>query len=239
MGETPNQNCETSSECRAGSEPAVEEEEEEEEEDLTDEVFSKRHNRSELNEKKRFLNFISGSNHRRRVRPQSVTLSESPSCAATTDGNLTSPPLRRVTVTSPIPLEIETRHLPEVLPWQPRKFPLSTENEDALHNPPPPPPPTFLSSPIKHLHTSTPSRSPSCTTSAYNTPLGSPPSTPIDDTPTCSPAEWVVNSHFNTAASSTGHSLPGLHQLPTVLTSQPHLLPQQHQPIILKLTKKT
>lgn len=205
------------------------------EEDLSDQDFAKRHNRSELTEKKRFVNFVSGSNHRKRTRPQSVTLSESPG-----PGNmchLTSPPPpRRLTIASPTPTELELLHLPDVMPWQPRAFPLNAEEEDALDNPPPPPP-ILPSSPLRHLHTCTPSsHSPSCNTSAYTTPLASPLSTPSEDTPASSPAEWVVNSQLNTA-SSTALPVLGHHyqQLPRVLTSSPDL----HHPIILKLTKKT
>lgn len=204
------------------------------EEHLSDQTFARRHNRSELTEKKRFLNFISGSNHRKRTRPQSATLSESPGPGG--EANLTSPPpSRRATIASPTPTELELLRLPEVLPWQPRTFPLNTEDEDALENPPPPPP-ILPSSPVRLLHTCTPSHSPSCTTSAYTTPLASPLSTPTEDTPAGSPAEWVVNSQLNTAC--TGQPFLGHHQqpLPTVLTSSP--LPHHH-PIILKLTKKT
>jgi len=59
------QGAETKEKSPAGSsEPP-----EDECKDLSDELFSKRHSRCEFNEKKRFLNFISGSNHRRRTRP--------------------------------------------------------------------------------------------------------------------------------------------------------------------------
>lgn len=203
------------------------------EEDLSDVACARRHNRSELTEKKRFLNFITGSNHRKRTRPQSVTLSDSPGPGA--QCNLGSPPpARRPTIASPTPTELELLRLPDVLPWQKREFPLNAEEEDALENPPPPPPPCLCpSSPLSHLHTSTPSHSPGCTTSAYTTPLASPLSTHSEDTPASSPAEWVVNSHLNT--SSTGPFLGQLPQ-PRVLTSTP--LPHHH-PIILKLTKKT
>ena len=208
---------------------------EEDSEDLSDETISKRHGRCELNEKKRFLNFISGSNHRRKTRPQSMTLSESPEAGG--EASLMSPPQRRVTVTSPIPSELEIARLPEVAPWQPRSFPLNGEDEDALSNPPPPPAPTLPpSSPFRSLHASTSSHSPSCNTSAYTTPLPSPLSTPVDETPANSPAEWVVNSQFSTAPTPTGHSLQ---QPPRFLSSSPLPQQHQHQPIILKLTKKT
>ena len=204
-----------------------------EEEDVSDQAFTARHNRCELGEKKRFLNFISGG-QRKRSRPQSMTLSES--------GAVTSPPPpRRLTIASPSPSHAEPDVLANVvhvvvLPWQPRMFPLN-ETEQAALVTPPPPPPTITRPVSPPLHTPS-SQTPSRTSSALPTPVASPRSTPSEDTAAMSPAEWVVNSpHFPLAPPSStlyNHCPLGNAADTALLTS-----PLPHNPIILKLTKKT
>lgn len=207
-------------------------------EDLSDQAYSNRHSRSELTEKKRFINFISG-NQRKRGRPQSMTLTDSP-------GPLQSPPPppRRVTIASPSPSHTEPElaaHVHTVvLPWPPRVFPLAGSDFEALSNPPPPPPrPTVVThpeaaSPLAHFLTSTPSQTPSCSSSALATPLSSPLTTPTEETPAVSPAEWVVNNSHppcTTSALFSHHKTQGW-------DSARENSPLPHNPIILKLTKK-
>ncbi len=202
------------------------------EEDVSDQAYTARHNRCELSEKKRFLNFISGS-QRKRSRPQSMTLAESGAV-------MSPPPPRRLTIASPSPSNAEPDVVPNlvhvvVMPWQPRVFPLNETEQAALVNPPPPPPTvTRPSSPPFH----TPSQTPSHTSSALPTPLASPRSTPSEDTPAMSPAEWaVVNAHFPPPPPSTtlyNHCPLGNAADSALLAS-----PLPHNPIILKLTKKT
>ena len=193
----------------------------EHEEDLSDQAITARHNRCELTEKKRFFNFITGS-QRKRSRPQSATMSESPS--------LSSPPPRRLTIASPSPTTTETElatHIhPVVLPWQPRVFPLNESNQEALLHPPPPPPiSTHLSSP-RQFRTGTPSQTPSCTSSAFATPLTSPISTLSEETSAISPAEWVVNPQLPASPAPFNHR---------DISSDSSL---SNYPLILKLTKK-
>lgn len=204
-------------------------------EDCTNQAYATRHDRCELTEKKRFLNFISGG-QRKRSRPQSMTLLDSP-C-------LISPPLppRRLTIASPTPTHAETEQLvhPEVLPWQPRVFPLNSTEEDLLYHPPPPPPlpplpSVFMTSltqpsPSSPRHTFTPSQTPSCSSSALVTPVGSPRSTPSEENPAISPAEWIVNSQLP----ATHHN----HRTLGIAESALMASPVPHNPIILKLTKK-
>lgn len=205
----------------------------ESEEDVSDQAFKARHNRCELLEKKRFLNFISGG-QRKRARPQSMTLSEN-------GGPVTSPPLppRRLTVASPSPSHAEPEVVSNrlhvvVLPWQPREFPLNEADQQALVNPPPPPPTiTRPASPVLH----TPSQTPSHTSSAVPTPAASPRSTPSEGTPAMSPAEWaVVNTNFPPALPSSS-ALSNNHCPPSHADSA--FLSSPHTPLILKLTKKT
>lgn len=204
-------------------------------EDYSDEVFVTRHGRCELMEKKRFLNFISGA-QRKRGRPQSMTLLDSPA--------LTSPPPpppRRLTIASPSPTyaeaEMATRLRTVVLPWQPRCFPLDETEEEALVIPPPPPPIVTQPTSPPHFCTSTPSKTPSCTSST--TPVGSPcrDDTSINrDTPAISPVEWIINSHFPHTASAlyNNHKTIGTAEAAALMPS-----PSVSQnPIILKLTKK-
>ena len=203
------------------------------EEDLSDAAFINRHARCELTEKKRFLNFISGG-QRKRSRPQSATtlsISDSPSLSS-------PPPPRRLTIASPSPTpnetELATLLHPAVLPWQPRVFPLVGKDLEELEHPPPPPPllhPSQPSSP-RCFRTSTPSQTPSCTSSTHATPLPSPLSTPSEETPVVSPAEWVVNNHFSSTTGLLSYRAaagPADSSLPS---------PVGHNPIILKLTKK-
>ena len=202
-------------------------------EDCSDQSFSLRHSRCELQEKKRFLNFVSGGGQRKRSRPQSMTLSDPVSLVS-------PPPPRRITIASPSPTHAEAElvaHIhTKVLPWKPRTFPLNEADQEALVNPPPPPPvltlpsspPPTLTQPSSPVHSTT-SQTPSCTSSHLATPVGSAPSTPCDETPAMSPAEWTVNSQFpNTCSTLYNHS-----------TTEPALMPAlPHNPIILKLTKK-
>ena len=204
-----------------------------EEEDLSDQAFMARHNRCELGEKKRFLNFISG-NHRKRSRPQSMTLSEG--------GSVTSPPPpRRLTIASPCPSHAEPELLAPVtpvvvLPGHPRDVPLNETEPAALVTPPPPPPTvTRPLSPVLH----TPSQTPSRTSSAVPTPAASPRSTPSEGTPAVSPAEWVVNSQFPVPPPSAAHYNHCHLGNPADSTLLASSLPPPHNPIILKLTKKT
>lgn len=193
-------------------------------EECSDEAFSTRHGRCELMEKKRFLNFISGA-QRKRGRPQSMTVLDSPA--------LTSPPPpRRLTIASPSPTYAETElatciHT-VVLPWQPRGFPLDEAEQEALVTPPLPPPIITRPTSPSHFRTSTPSKTPSCTSLA--TPVGSPHSACYEGTPAISPVEWIVNSQFPHAASTLYNHSTAEVQMPSPPVSQ--------NPIILKLTKK-
>ena len=217
-----------------GPGPGPELREDKEEEDCSDQAFAARHNRCELGEKKRFLNFISGS-QRKRSRPQSMTLSDTQSLDSPP---APPPPPRRLTIASPSPTyaepELTTRVHHMVLPWQPRVFPLNQAEQDALTTPPPPPPPvlTRLASPRL---ASTPSQTPSCSSSTLPTPVDSPASTPGDHTPAISPAEWIVNSQLPLPSSSTLYNHAPLSAAESVLLPSP--IPS-HNPIILKLTKK-
>lgn len=196
-------------------------------EDCSDETFSTRHGRCELMEKKRFLNFISGA-QRKRSRPQSMTLLDSPA--------LTSPPPpRRLTVASPSPtyaeMELSTRICTVVLPWQPRGFPLDEAEQKALVTPPPPPIVTQPTSPAPFC-TSTPSKTPSCASSGLATPLGSPHSAGYEEPPPISPVEWIVDSQIP-------HSASKLCNHRTISIADAALpSPCSQNPIILKLTKK-
>lgn len=222
--------------------------EDDEEEDCSDQVFTARHNRCELLEKKRFFNFISGG-QRKRSRPQSMTFSDTPSCRSQSmtlsdTPSLSSPPPqpqppRCLTIASPSPThadsESTSRMYTVVLPWQPRVFPLDEAEQDALVAPPPPPPIlTQLSSPSLG-HTSTLSQTPSCTSSALATPVGSPHSTLSEDIPAISPAEWVVNSQCP-PPTLCNHHFP-LDTAGSAFVPPPGPL-SVHNPIILKLTKK-
>lgn len=204
-------------------------------EDCSDQPFTLRHSRCELQEKKRFLNFVSGGGQRKRTRPQSMTLSDTMSLVS-------PPPPRRITIASPSPthahaeVELVAHIHAKVLPWKPRTFPLSAADQEALVKPPPPPPvltlpsspPPTLAQPSSPMHSTPPSQTPSCTSSHLATPVGSAPSTPCacDETPAM---EWTVNSQFpNTCSTLSSHS-----------TTEPALMPAlPHNPIILKLTKK-
>lgn len=198
---------------------------------MSNQAFASRHNRCELMEKKRFLNFISGS-QRKRSRPQSMTLSDGQSLGSPPP----SLPPRRQTIASPSPTYTEselTSHIHRVvLPWQPRAFPLNGVEQEALTAPPPPPPIlTQLSSPPSLRLTSTPSQTPSCTSSTLATPVGSPPSTPSEDIP-----EWIVNPQSPLAPPSTT-----LYNHASLATAESALMTPPippHNPIILKLTKK-
>ena len=200
-------------------------------EDCSDEAFVTRHGRCELMEKKRFLNFISGA-QRKRGRPQSMTVLDSPA--------LTSPPPppRRLTIASPSPTYAETemaaRLRTVVVPWQPRGFPLDELEQAALVTPPPPPPIVTQPTSPPHFCTSTPSKTPSCTSSA--TPVGSPYRDDTSMTPAISPVEWIINSHFPHTASTlySNHKTIGTAEAAALIPS-----PSVSQnPIILKLTKK-
>ena len=218
---------------------------EEEEEDVSDAAFEKRHSRSEVMEKKRFSNFITGNNHRKRTHRRSVTAPAGES-AGLGGVNLESPApaANGPTAASPISNaepDVMTL-LPDVLPWQQRTFPLSKDDEHELDHPPPPLPrciPVPSSPLLSHLHASTPSHSTSCNTSAFNTPLTSPLSTPGEGTPASSPAEWVVNSHLRADPSVLLQDHPHQQQQQQQLRALPATMFSQHQPIILKLTKKS
>ena len=174
--------------------PEAEESPDNEYEDTSDQVFTSRHDKCEQQEKKRFLNFISGG-QRKRSRPHSL--------ASTPDPLSASSPLpvsasKRRVFGSPTPSECElfASQYVGVLPWQPRDFPLVDLDLDALLHPPPPP--TIIRGPLSPLHTHTPeshlkSRTPSIA-STLATPLSSPISTPNEEPPSISPTEWMVVS---------------------------------------------
>lgn len=165
-----------------------------EEEDFSDEAFLKRHEKCEQQEKKRFLNFISGG-QRKRNRPSTCSSTSTP------DPLYLSSPLplsasKRQVLESPVPSEPElcSSQYMGILPWQPREFPLSDKEFDALTNPPPPP--SIVRGPISPRHFPDPqfkSRTPSIA-SNLATPLSSPLSTPSEETPSISPTEWMVVS---------------------------------------------
>ena len=161
--------------------------------DSSDECFRSRHEKFEANEKKRFMNFISGG-QRKRTRPSSLS-STTPDPAH----NPTWPPgkVRRATFPAS-PSDHPSRVVP-VLSWPPRSFPLQGADIEALTNPPPPPP---LPLPVPRNSSSSPSPllcrplTPSLPATPTNsslvaTPLSSP-STPYSEHP-ISPAEWAVN----------------------------------------------
>lgn len=164
-------------------------------EDTSDQEFTKRHDKCEQQEKKRFLNFISGG-QRKRSRPQSLASTPDPLSASSPLPLSTS---KRRVFGSPTPSESElfASQYVGVLPWQPREFPLVDLDLDALVNPPPPP--TIVRGPLSPQHTHSlseshlKSRTPSIA-STLATPLSSPISTPNEETPSISPTEWMVVS---------------------------------------------
>lgn len=176
---------------------------EEEEEDLSDETFSKRHEKCELQEKKRFVNFITGG-QRKRSRPQSLTSTPDSSNIGSShplSASKGKQQQKRVLM-SPPPMEGEyIRQSCGVLPWLPREFPLCKTDVDALYNPPPPPKPIRITPSPSPMHTrsSTPTdfKTPS-STSTLATPLSSPLSTPSEESRVISPVEWmVINSQLH------------------------------------------
>ena len=205
----------------------------EEDEILSDQVFSRRHEKCELQEKKRFFNFISGG-QRKRSRPQS--LSSTPDASTTSNSHPLSAskgkqPHKRVLM-SPPPSEGEcVRRNSGVLPWLPREFPLSKTDEDALYNPPPPPKPIRITPSPSPMHTrsNTPTdfKTPS-STSTLATPLSSPLSTPSEESRVISPVEWmVINSQLH-----NGNHIANVNQKHSNSS-----LPSSS--IVLKLAKRT
>ena len=148
-------------------------------EDTSDEMLSRRHAICEENERKRYLNFITGN--RKRPRPQNPS---------TPDSSFPTPSL-----------DNEVGMVLQVLPWPPRRFPLTGKDLELLKKPGLPPKKI-----IRYVTVST-SSSPSPiprseTTPHFNivaTPVSSPLSvaTPTADTVSeeCPLSQWtVVNS---------------------------------------------
>jgi hypothetical protein len=204
------------------------------EEDTSDTVYNRRHDKCEAIEKQKFLNFISGGS-RKRTRPQSlastpdattaVARASSPHPLASAVASTNGKGKQKRVLVSPTPSEVELASLRrEILPWNPREFPLNEQNFDALTNVPPPPklvPVTPSPSPMETCSTTPtdfkPSRTPSTTSTAAATPLSSPTSTPSEETPAISPAEWTV--HYN---------------------NTPFTHPKAHFPsLVLRLSKRT
>lgn len=196
------------------------------EEDTSNAAYSRRHDKCEAIEKQKFLNFISGGS-RKRTRPQSLASTpdastaaaraSSPHPLASTVASTNGKGKQKRVLVSPTPSEVELASLRrEILPWNPREFPLNEQNFDALTNIPPPPklvPITPSPSPME-LHSTTPtdfkpSRTPSTTSTAAATPLSSPTSTPSEETPAISPAEWTVH-YNNTQFTHTKAHFPSL-----------------------------
>ena len=189
--------------------------------DLSDDCFKRRHDRFEAVEKKRFMNFISGSS-RKRTRPSS--LSSTPVPLSHNSSSSPWPPGKVRRATFPIsPSDPPSRQVP-VLAWPPRSFPLQGSDIEALTNPPPPPPlplpapprtssspSPLLSRPLTPSLPATPS-----TSSILATPLSSP-STPYGELPVSPAGEWAVNPQIVPAA-------------------RPPATPSS---IVLRLTKKT
>lgn len=183
------------------------------EEDTSDAAYSRRHDKCEAIEKQKFLNFISGGS-RKRTRPQSLASTpdastaaaraSSPHPLASTVASTNGKGKQKRVLVSPTPSEVELASLRrEILPWNPREFPLNEQNFDALTNVPPPPklvPVTPSPSPMETRSTTPtdfkPSRTPSTTSTAAATPLSSPTSILSEDTPAISPAEWTVHTQF-------------------------------------------
>jgi len=164
-------------------------------EDVSNEAFTKRHDKCEAIEKKRFLNFISGG-QKKRGRPNS-------SSTSTPDPlSVSSPlPLKKRVFGSPGPSESELLYSSQyigILPWQAREFPLTGSDLDSLSKPHPPP--AIVRGLLSPRHFSDPqfkSLTPSIA-STLATPLSSPLSTPDEEPPLLSPTEWiVVNSQLN------------------------------------------
>ncbi len=165
-----------------------------EEDDLTDEAFIQRHEKCEQQEKKRFMNFISGGGQRKRNRPSSSS-NGTPDSLSINSPQPFSSTSRRRGLDSPISFEVDltvSQYL-GILPWTQRNFPLSDKDFDALANPPPPPSIVRgLLSPRQQFSDSQfKSRTPSIA-STLATPLSSPVSTPSEETPSMSPTEWMV-----------------------------------------------
>lgn len=201
-----------------------------EEEVTSEEAYLSRHERCEEQEKKRFCNFVTGSNRKRR--PVSLT---SDGGGGGGGGGVGSPvpsaernKRKGYAVASPTCSEPDYAPSPQVVPWVPRKFPLMGDDLDALENPPPPPPRlSYTPSPLLPLTVipveplpPKPHNSNSC--SVPDTPLSSP-LTPAEEH-CISPQEWEV--------SNTDGSVQPLKEanIPT---------PPEVCPIILKLTKRS
>lgn len=229
-------------------------------EDLSDASFAVRHMKCEVNEKKRFLNFISGGPPRKRSRPQSLASTpDTPGPITTTmtpgSGGNFQPP-RRI-LSSPGPSsscsldggcggEFFHRVVP---PWTPREFPLFGADLDALERPVPPPPrltpsPLTLATPISsplvggRMHSNG-------SASSLVTPLTSPLSTPSEELPVISPSEWmVVNSVVKSPTATTPScaspvTLPPPHSYSSFAADNSHYsTPIGNRSIVLKLHKK-
>lgn len=197
------------------------------EEDISHQAFVNRHDKCELQEKKRFLNFISGG-QRKRGRPQNLT--------STPDSVSVSSPIsvsasKRGVFRSPTPSESDlcSGQYLGVLPWLSRDFPLIGKDLDALHNPPPPP--VIVRGPLSPNMTfdsQLKSRTPSIV-STLGTPLSSPISTPNEETPLISPTEWVV---VHTQFSDHSNSIPASKSL------ESGYKPASDSHIVLKLSKR-
>lgn len=191
-----------------------------EDEDTSDQSFLQRHEKCEQQEKKRFLNFISGG-QRKRSRPSSSSNTPDPLSLSSP-----LPYTRKKECESPLPSEAElcASQYMGILPWQPREFPLSEKDLNALTNPPPPPHIVRgLISPQHFPESQFKSRTPSIA-SALATPLSSPISTPSEETPSMSPTEWmVVSTNLNSDK---------------VFSGEPFCKPTNGSHIVLKLTKR-
>lgn len=163
--------------------------------DTSDAMFTLRHEKCELTEKKRFLNFISGG-IRKRTRPQSLASTpEGPPFASSPKPLSGKGKHQRKGLVSPASCEPDFH--PHVLPWVPRVFPLGEKDVEALHNPIPPPRPSPVPSPM-FARACTPTEllalkpaTPLSSCSTLATPLSSP-STSLDNSPLASPTEWMV-----------------------------------------------
>ena len=177
--------------------------------DCSEEAFLCRHGNYEVREKKRFLNFVSGA-QRKRQRPGSMSDNsplEGPGLGAGPLVGEGRPPLPLL---SPSSVDGHRSSSPVLLlAWLPRKFPLAELDMDALVHPVPPPPirlppPSSHSpSPLAATRSCTPTdsrlppRTPTPSLSACSslvTPLSTPPSTPLAESPLLSPTEWMVLS---------------------------------------------
>ena len=153
--------------------------------DVSDEIFTIRHDRCETKERSRYLNFITGNRKRPRL--------------SHADSSSMSPPLPG----TPPPLEMDET-VPQVLPWSPRKFPLVGKDLQLLKNPVPPPKRTIQFVPILDCSHSSSSPSPlphhaSCSTPPHNSNnnvLVSPTTpTTTDECPL-----WTVDTHIKSFA---------------------------------------